>query len=115
MNNILVTGGAGYIGSHVCESLIKNKKKVFIVDNLSSGSKKLINKKAIFYKINILDTKKIKNLIIKKKIDSIIHLANIANDPGVELNPLLSWDVNVLGLKELLHKAIKKKVKQFRK
>ena len=53
MNNILVTGGAGYIGSHVCESLIKNKKKVFIVDNLSSGSKKLINKKVVWIsKIN---------------------------------------------------------------
>ena len=44
MKNILVTGGAGYIGSHVVEDLIKLKKKVFIVDNLSTGHRKLVNK-----------------------------------------------------------------------
>ena len=44
MKNILVTGGAGYIGSHIVERLIKTRKKVFIVDNLSTGYKKLINK-----------------------------------------------------------------------
>ena len=49
MSNILVTGGAGYIGSHIVEKLIKLKKKVFIIDNLSTGHKKLINRKAIFF------------------------------------------------------------------
>ena len=47
---ILVTGGAGYIGSHVTETLLKKNKKVFLVDNLSTGHKKLINKKAKFFK-----------------------------------------------------------------
>ena len=47
MNNILITGGAGYIGSHIVEQLIK-EKKVFVVDNLSTGYKRLIHKKAIF-------------------------------------------------------------------
>ena len=51
--NILITGGAGYIGSHVTEILIKNKKRVFIIDNLSTGYKKLIHKKAKFFKVNI--------------------------------------------------------------
>ena len=46
IKNILITGGAGYIGSHIAETLIKNKKKLYIVDNLSTGSRKLINKKA---------------------------------------------------------------------
>ena len=45
IKNILVTGGAGYIGSHVNEILVKNKKQVYIIDNLSTGHKKLINKK----------------------------------------------------------------------
>ena len=45
--SILVTGGAGYIGSHIVEQLIKYKKTVVIVDNLTTGYKKLINKKAI--------------------------------------------------------------------
>ena len=49
MDSILVTGGAGYIGSHIVEQLLKMKKRVLIVDNLSTGYKKLINKKAIFF------------------------------------------------------------------
>ena len=47
---ILITGGAGYIGSHISEVLIRNKKKVFIADNLSTGYKILINKKSKFFK-----------------------------------------------------------------
>ena len=65
IKNILVTGGAGYIGSHIIEILIKKNKKIFIVDNLSTGYKKLINKKAIFYKLDILNTKKLKKLLFK--------------------------------------------------
>ena len=57
-NHVLLTGGAGYIGSHVGELLLKNKKKVFIIDNLSTGFKKLINKKTKFFKIDVRDTKK---------------------------------------------------------
>ena len=57
MKNILVTGGAGYIGSHIIEILVKNKYKVVIVDNLITGHKKLINRKAKFYKLNILQKK----------------------------------------------------------
>ena len=48
VKNILITGGAGYIGSHISEILIKNKKKIFLIDNLSTGHKKLIHKKANF-------------------------------------------------------------------
>ena len=51
-NNILITGGAGYIGSHIVEELIK-KNKVFILDNLVTGFRKLINKKATFIKDDI--------------------------------------------------------------
>ena len=56
--NILITGGAGYIGSHISEILIKTKKNIIIVDNLSTGYKKLIHPKAKFYKVNILNKKK---------------------------------------------------------
>ena len=63
MKNILVTGGAGYIGSHIVESLIKLKFKVIIVDNLITGYKKLINENAKFYKLNIKNSKKIHKLL----------------------------------------------------
>ena len=58
MKKILVTGGAGYIGSHIAELLIRKKYDVFIIDNLSTGYKKLINKKAKFSKIDLKEKKK---------------------------------------------------------
>ena len=53
MENILVTGGAGYIGSKICYDLIDKGFEVVIVDNLTTGYKKLINKNCVFYKVNI--------------------------------------------------------------
>ena len=79
MNNILVTGGAGYIGSHIVEQLIKTKARIIIIDNLVTGYKKLINKKAIFVKGDIKNFKKLSKTINKYKIDSIIHLAAYLN------------------------------------
>ena len=64
MKAILVTGGAGYIWSHIIELLIKKNFKVFIIDNLSTGYKKLINKKAIFYKASIHQDKLIRIIIL---------------------------------------------------
>ena len=52
-NNILVTGGAGYIGSHIVENLVKTKNKVIIIDNLVTGYKRLIIKKVKFIKADI--------------------------------------------------------------
>jgi len=75
INNILVTGGAGYIGSHIVEDLIKTNKKVFILDNLATGFKRLVNKKATFIKGNIANSTKVKKIIIKNNINNIIHLA----------------------------------------
>ena len=102
MKNILITGGAGYIGSHVTELLLKNKKKIFIVDNLSTGYKKLINKKTKFYKADILETAKIKKIIINNKIDSVIHLAAALSVGESEKNPNKYYKINVKGTKKLL-------------
>ena len=106
MKNVLITGGAGYIGSHVSEILIKNKKKIFIVDNLSTGFKKLINKKAKFYRLDILNNVKIKKILIKNKIDSIIHLAASLSVGESQSNPKKYYKNNVIGTEKLL-KAIK--------
>ena len=113
INNILVTGGAGYIGSHVVEILAKKNKKTLIVDNLSTGYKKLINKKAKFFKCNILDTKKIREIIIKNNIDSIIHLAaNLIIGEG-EKQPKKYFKNNVKGTESILNSIKDTKVKNF--
>ena len=74
-NNILITGGAGYIGSHIVEEFDKNKNNIFILDNLVTGFKRLINKKATFIKGDIKNIALIKKIIKKNNINSIIHLA----------------------------------------
>tara|TARA_B100001093_G_scaffold306205_1_gene292238 strand:- start:295 stop:1269 length:975 start_codon:yes stop_codon:yes gene_type:complete len=113
IKNILITGGAGYIGSHTAEILINNKKKVFIVDNLSTGSKKLINKKTKFYKEDILNTQKIKQIITVNKIDSIIHLAAVLSVGESEKNPKKYNRINVIGTKNLLEAVKKSNVKNI--
>ena len=55
--NVLITGGAGYIGSQISYLLTDNKIKNTIIDNLSTGHKKLINKKSKFYKVDISNKK----------------------------------------------------------
>ena len=113
MKNILITGGAGYIGSHVIEKLIKRKKKVFIVDNLVTGYKKLINKKAKFYKLNILKTKKLRNIILKDKINSVIHLAASLSIGIGEKFPKRYFKNNVIGTQSLLNACKLTGVKNF--
>ena len=113
MKKILITGGAGYIGSHVIEKLIKRKKKVFIVDNLVTGYKKLINKKAKFYKLNILKTKKLRNIILKNKINSVIHLAASLSIGIGEKFPKRYFKNNVIGTQSLLNACKLTGVKNF--
>ena len=113
VKNILITGGAGYIGSHVAEILFKKYKKVFLLDNLSTGHRKLINKKAKFFKLDILRKDKIKKIIKKNNIDSIIHLAaNLIISEG-QRKPKKYYKNNVLGTKNLLEACKDTTVKNF--
>ena len=87
MSNILITGGAGYIGAHMAELLTKRKiYKIYILDNLSTGHKILINKKSKFFKGDINNKKLINNLINKFNIDTIIHLAASLNVSEAQKN-----------------------------
>ena len=113
VKNILITGGAGYIGSHVTEILLKKYKKVFLLDNLSTGHRKLINKKAKFFKLDIHKKDKVRKIIKKNKIDSIIHLAaNLIIGEG-QRKPKKYYKNNVLGTKNLLEACKDTTVKNF--
>ena len=101
--NILVTGGAGYIGSHIIELLVKKKtNKVIVLDNLSTGYKILINKKSKFFKGDINNKKLIIKLINKFNIDTIIHLAASLNVSEAEKNKKKYYKNNIIGTKNLL-------------
>lgn len=103
MKNILVTGGAGYIGSHIVEELVKKKSNnTFILDNLSTGHKRLINQKSNFIKGDINNSKLIKKIIKKNNIQTIIHLAANLNISEAEKKKIKYYRNNVTGTKNLL-------------
>ena len=113
MKKILVTGGAGYIGSKICYDLTDLGYKVFIVDNLITGHKKLINKSAKFYLCDILDYKQLNEIIKKNHITDIIHLAASLDVEESSKNPLKYFINNVEGTENLLKASVNNNVKNF--
>lgn len=109
MKNILITGGTGYVGTLLTETLLKEGHKITIVDTMWFGNYLEEHKNLTLIKTDILDI----DSIPMEGIDTIFHLANIANDPTGDLNSKLTWEVNVLASKLLVEKAIKSGVKQF--
>lgn len=109
MKNILLTGGTGYVGTVLTESLLKEGHKVTVIDTMWFGNYLDEHSNLTILKCNILDIDKIP----MEGIDTVMHLANIANDPTGDLNSKLTWEVNALASKLLIEKAIKNNVKQF--
>lgn len=107
----LVTGGAGFIGSHLVDKLIEKNYKVIIVDNLSVGKKENINSKAEFYQLDICDFEKIKPLF--KGVDYVFHLAAIPRVPVSVLDPVLTSKINILGTVNVFKAGIDEKVKRI--
>ena len=105
---IIVLGGCGYIGSVLIKKLLEKKHQLLIIDTQWFGNYLKPQKNCKIIKNDIRDLKKISF----KGYSVIIHLANIANDPASELNPSLSWEVNVLSFNQILEKAIKEGVKK---
>ena len=101
MRQILVTGGAGFIASHIVDELIKNGDKVIVVDNLSTGNIKNVNEKAKFYKVDI-GSKELENVFQKEKPNYVIHHAAQIDIQKSIKNPILDSEVNVLGTLNIL-------------
>ena len=85
--NILLTGGAGYIGSHVAHELVDRGYEVTVLDSLITGEKKLIPKKAKFYKCDISNKKKISKILKKNKFDIVMHFAGLIRVDESVLKP----------------------------
>lgn len=109
---IIVTGGAGFIGSHLVDRLIKENHNVVVLDNLSTGKKENLNKKAKFYKIDICSPK-IFEIFKKEKPEIVFHLAAIPRVPLSVKEPILTTKVNVLGTVNIFKAGIEVKVKRI--
>ena len=107
--HILITGGCGYTGTILTNDLIAKGHKVTVIDTQWFGNYLRPHKGLKILKLDIRSYKKIP----LKGVNTVVHLANIANDPSVELNPKLSWEVNVLATQKLVESSIKNKVKNF--
>ena len=113
MKKAIGTGGAGFIGSHIVNTLIDKGIQVSIIDNLSTGKKENINPKAIFYNLDISNTDILRLQTIMKDSDVVFHLAALARvQPSIE-QPLPYHDANVTGTHNLLVAAARAGVKKF--
>jgi UDP-glucose 4-epimerase len=114
--NVLVTGGAGFIGSHVVDRLVTEGHSVWVLDNLSSGNLDNIrghisSGSVQFIEGDIRDVAVVKNSL--KGIDAVVHLAAFISVPLSIKNPNLTFDINLLGTLNLLRLSINQGVDRF--
>lgn len=110
---VLVTGGAGYIGSHMCYELIDCNEDVVVIDNLSTGHIEAVHEKAHFYKGDIRDKEFLNDVFKKEKVDTVIHFAANSLVGESMKNPLKYYDNNLYGTKVLLETMINHDMKKI--
>lgn len=110
--NVLVTGGAGFIGSHIVDKLISQGHRVVVVDNLLTGKKENVHPNAIFYQCSI-NSSEVEGVFAREKIDYVIHQAAQVDVGRSIQEPLLDAETNILGSVHLLELCRKYKVKKM--
>jgi UDP-glucose 4-epimerase len=108
---ILVTGGAGFIGSNIVDRLIDEGYEISVIDDLSSGDEKNINKKAAFHKLSIQDPK-LESVFQKERPDYVSHHAAQIDVRRSVSDPVFDAGVNVLGTINVLQNCVKYKVRK---
>ena len=104
---ILVTGGAGYIGSHTVHQLVEKGEDVVIVDNLQTGHMGAVNPKAKFYKGDIREAEVLDRIFTENKIDAVVHFAANSLVGESMTNPLKYFNNNVYGMQVLLEAMVR--------
>ncbi|TYR72619.1 UDP-glucose 4-epimerase GalE [Rossellomorea vietnamensis] len=118
--NILVTGGAGYIGTHTCVALLEAGYSVIVADNLSNSNiqaldkiKEIAQKELIFYQVDVTDEKSVDKIFTNHEIDGVIHFAGLkAVGESVE-KPLAYYHNNIVSTMILVRACQNYKVKRF--
>lgn len=106
----LVTGGAGFIGSHLVDALVRDGHEVIVIDNLATGKKENLNPQAKFYQLDIIDFEEIVPLFAG--VDGVFHVAALARiQPSFE-NPDLYFRVNAIGTRNVLSAAKQHRVRR---
>ena len=111
--NVLVTGGAGYIGSHAVIALADAGCNVVVVDNLSTGFAHLVDERAVFHRADIGDPTAMARIFSDHKIDSVMHFAGSISVPESVSDPLKYYENNVVNTARLLGVARDAKLKHF--
>ena len=113
MKKILVTGGAGYIGSHAVVELLDSGYEVIIVDNLETGYRELLDSRAIFYLGDIRDIKTFENIFLEHKIDTIMHFSGYIKVGESCIEPNMYYLNNTYSVMNLIEVMRKYKVKNI--
>ncbi|KQX66380.1 MULTISPECIES: NAD-dependent epimerase/dehydratase family protein [unclassified Paenibacillus] len=109
---VLITGGLGFIGSHVAERFYKEGHQIFIIDNLSSGNPENLSTPYKLYSLNV-ESSKCVEVFNSHKFDVVVHLAAQINVATSLENPFLDAKSNILGLNNMLNLSAKYGVKKF--
>lgn len=99
---ILVSGGAGFIGSHITDKYVSLGHSVVVIDNLSTGKKSYINPQATFYEVDVRDTNSISEIFAKEKPEVLNHHAAQMDVRKSVADPVYDAEVNVVGLLNLM-------------
>ncbi len=110
---ILVTGGAGFIASHIVDAYIQLGHEVSVLDNLSTGRKKNLNPRAAFVQQDIRDAEATKALFAQQKFDVVCHHAAQMDVRRSVADPVFDASVNILGVLTLLEECVKNGVKKI--
>ena len=108
---ILVTGGAGFIASHIVDAYIEAGHSVVVVDNLSTGFEKNLNSKAKFYNIDIRDKNEVERIFKIEQPDVVNHHAALASVVDSTKGAVETYEINVMGTINLLECS--KNIKRF--
>ena len=110
---IIVTGGAGFIGSHIVDACVKSGHKVEIIDNLSSGSSENVPRDVPLHQVDIRDTLSIAKIFKTFQPDAVCHQAAQLSVSRSVREPLLDADINCLGLLSVLDAAVASSCKRM--